>query len=77
MKKLEGIVVSDTMRKTRVVAVHREKKHRKYLKYYTVTTRLQAHDEREEYHTGDTVVIEEMRPLSRNKRWKIIGKTAA
>ncbi len=73
-RKIEGIVVSDKMLKTRVVAVSRLVKHPKYLKYYTVTTRFKAHDEKNEYHAGDKVVIQETRPLSKEKRWEIIGK---
>ncbi|MBI2623003.1 MAG: 30S ribosomal protein S17 [Candidatus Liptonbacteria bacterium] len=72
----EGIVVSDRMQKTRVVAISREKKHAKYLKYHTVTTRVKAHDEQNEYKTGDRVRIEETRPLSKDKRWRIIGVIA-
>jgi len=60
--------------KTRVVAVSRLKKHPKYLKYYTVTAKFKAHDENNEYKTGDKVTIEEMRPMSKEKRWRIIGK---
>ena len=73
-RKLKGTVVSDKMAKTRVVAVARLKKHPKYLKYYHVTMRFKAHDENNEYKTGDKVVIEEARPMSREKRWKITGK---
>jgi len=73
-RKIQGVVVSDRMTKTRVVAVSRLKKHAKYQKYYTVTTRFKAHDEKNEYKTGDKVTIEECRPLSRDKRWKIIGR---
>jgi small subunit ribosomal protein S17 len=73
-RNITGIVVSDKMQKTRVVAVSRLKKHPKYLKYYTVTTKFKAHDENNEYKTGETVVIEESRPLSREKRWTIIGR---
>ena len=74
IRKLTGIIVSDKMTKTRVVSISRTTRHPKYLKYYTVTTRFKAHDENNEYKTGDTVVIEETRPLSREKRWKITGK---
>lgn len=74
IKKLEGIVVSDKMQKTRVVAVSRLKRHKRYLKYYEVTTKFKAHDERNEYHTGDKVVIQMTRPLSKDKRWIIIAK---
>ena len=73
-RRIAGVVVSDKMQKTRVVAVDRLKKHPKYLKYYRVTARFKAHDENNEYKKGDKVVIEETRPLSREKRWKIVGK---
>jgi small subunit ribosomal protein S17 len=73
-RKIIGTVVSDKMMKTRVVAVQRLKKHPKYLKYYHVTTKFKAHDEKNEYKTGDKVTIEESRPLSREKRWTIINK---
>lgn len=73
-REIKGVVVSDKMQKTRVVAVSHEKKHPRYLKYYRVTERFKAHDENNEYHTGDKVVIRETRPLSKDKRWVIIGK---
>lgn len=73
-RSLRGVVISDKMMKTRVVAVERLKKHPKYLKYYRVRTKFKAHDELNEYKTGDHVIIEETRPLSREKRWKIVGK---
>ncbi len=74
IRKIKGVVVSDKMMKTRVVSVTRLKKHPKYLKYYHVTTKFKAHDENNEYKTGDKVTIEESRPLSKEKRWKIISK---
>lgn len=74
-RKLEGTVVSDKMLKTRVVEVERFKKHPKYQKYYRLTTRFKAHDEKNEYHVGDKVIIEETRPLSKDKRWRIVRKT--
>lgn len=73
-RKLEGTVVSDKMAKTRVVAVDRQRKHTRYHKYYKVTTRYKAHDEENQYHVGDKVVIQESRPISRDKRWTIEGK---
>ena len=73
MRRLQGIVVSDKMNKTRVVAVTRLKKHPRYLKYYKVTKRFKAHDENNEYKVGDKVIIEETRPLSKEKRWRIKG----
>lgn len=74
---LEGTVVSDKMNKTRVVAVHRKKQHPRYKKYYNVTTRFKAHDEKNEYKTGDKVMIKESRPISKDKRWRIISKAAS
>lgn len=73
-RKIVGIVVSDKMTKTRVVAVDRLKKHPKYQKYYRVTTKFKAHDENNEYKTGDKVTIEEARPMSKEKRWRIVNK---
>jgi small subunit ribosomal protein S17 len=73
-RKIAGVVVSDKMQKTRVVAVSRLKKHPKYLKYYHVTTRFKAHDEKNEYKKGDRVIMEESRPLSSGKRWTIIAR---
>ncbi len=73
-RRLQGIVVSDKMHKTRVVAVSRFKKHPRYKKYYKVTKRFKAHDEKNEYKVGDRIIIEEIRPMSKEKRWKIIEK---
>lgn len=73
-RQLQGIIVSDKMDKTRVVAVSRLKKHPRYKKYYKVTKRFKAHDEKNEYKVGDKVIIEEIRPLSRDKRWIINSK---
>ena len=74
MRKLHGIVVSDKMQKTAVVSVTHQRKHPKYLKYYKVTSRFKAHDENKEYKVGDKVIIEETRPMSKEKRWRIIQK---
>jgi len=73
-KKFQGIVVSDAMAKTRIVEVTRLTKHKRYHKYYKVTKRFPAHDEAGEYKKGDEVVIEEVRPISKTKRWKVTGK---
>ncbi len=73
-RKLKGKIVSDKMQKTRVVAVMRLKLHPKYLKYYKITQRFKAHDEKNEYKTGEEVIIEECRPLSKEKRWRIIER---
>lgn len=74
IRKRKGIVVSDKMQKTRVVAVAQVKLHPRYLKQYTVHARFKAHDENNEYKNGDTVIIEQTRPLSKEKRWKIVEK---
>lgn len=73
-RKFIGVVTSDKMNKTRVVAVDNLRKHPKYLKYYRVTTKFKVHDENNEYKTGDKVVIQETRPLSKEKRWTILSK---
>lgn len=73
-RTLTGTIVSDAMQKTRVIVVHRQKKHPKYLRYYQVSTKFKAHDENNEYKKGDVVTIAESRPLSKTKRWKIVGK---
>ncbi len=73
-RTLEGTVVSDKMDKTAVVAVERLKLHPKYRKYFRVTKKYKAHDENKEYHSGDKVAIQETRPLSKEKRWRVVGK---
>jgi len=73
-RRIQGFITSDKMDKTRVVSVSTLKKHPKYLKFYKVTTKFKAHDENNEYKTGDRVTIEETRPLSKGKRWTIIKK---
>ena len=75
MRKIKGTVVSDKMKKTRVVEVTRMKKNKRYFKYFRITKHFKAHDEKEEYKVGDEVVMEETRPISKTKRWKIISKT--
>ncbi|MCL4405148.1 MAG: 30S ribosomal protein S17 [Patescibacteria group bacterium] len=73
-RRLEGTVVSDKMSKTRVVEVVRSKFHPKYRKHYTVSSKFKAHDEKNVYKVGDHVLIEETRPISRDKYFRIIGK---
>ena len=72
--QLTGKVVSDKMAKTVVVSVDRLKEHPKYHKRYRVTKRYKAHDEKGEYKAGDVVMIEECRPISRDKCWKVVKK---
>ena len=74
--QLTGKVVSDKMAKTVVVLVERLKEHPKYHKRYRVSKKYKAHDEKGEYKSGDIVVIEECRPLSADKRFKVIKKIA-
>lgn len=73
-RKLKGIVVSDKMDKTIVLKIERLKKHPIYQKRYKVSKRYKAHDPKNEYKVGDEVVILETRPLSRGKRWEVLGK---
>jgi len=73
MRRLKGIITSDKMNKTRVVAVNQLKKHKRYLKYFKVTKKYKSHDEDNQYKEGDEVIIEETRPLSKQKRWRITG----
>ena len=71
-RRLIGRVASDKMQKTVVVEVVRFKRDPVYKKYVRVRKRYKAHDEKNEYKTGDRVEIEEHRPLSREKRWKVV-----
>lgn len=73
-RTLQGVVVSDKMDKTVVVKVDRLKWYKKYKKQYKVSKKYKAHNEKKEYKAGDKVVIQECRPLSKEKRWRIIGK---
>jgi small subunit ribosomal protein S17 len=67
-----GRVVSDKMDKTRVVVVESLKKHRIYKRTYKQTKRFHVHDEENLSHLGDLVRIEESRPMSRLKRWRLV-----
>jgi small subunit ribosomal protein S17 len=67
-----GRVASDKMQKTIVVAVESLKRHRIYKRTYRYTTKFKAHDERNEARIGDIVRIEETRPLSKDKRWRLV-----
>lgn len=70
-REREAIVVSDKMDKSRVVQIDERIAHPKYGKFQHRTTKYMAHDEKNESHVGDKVIIREFRPLSRNKRWII------
>ncbi len=71
-----GRVVSDKMDKTIVVSVERLSRHRLYKRVIRLTTKFKAHDERNEARIGDTVRIEESRPLSATKRWRLVEVVA-
>lgn len=71
-KERIGIVTSDKMQKSIVVAVERKVKHPKYGKFVKKTTKFVAHDENNDCHEGDTVKIMETRPLSKNKNWRLV-----
>ena len=74
---LQGTVVSDKNDKTVVVLVARRIRHPVYKKYITRTKRFAAHDPQNTYKVGDIVRIRECRPLSKSKRWEVIGAPAA
>ncbi len=71
-RERQGVVVSDAMDKTVVVKVSAVKPHAKYAKVIRTTDRLKAHDEENEARVGDTVLVRECRPLSRDKTWRLI-----
>ncbi|OHA63132.1 MAG: 30S ribosomal protein S17 [Candidatus Wildermuthbacteria bacterium RIFCSPHIGHO2_12_FULL_45_9] len=73
-RQLTGIVVSDKMQKTVVVQVETMKEHPKYLRRFRSHKKYKAHDEKGEYKAGDKVIIEETRPISKDKRWLVVGK---
>ena len=70
--EVQGVVVSDKMQKTCVVATERRVQHDVYGKMQKRTSKLVAHDENNEAKIGDTVVIAESRPLSKRKRWALV-----
>lgn len=73
-RQLKGTVVSNKMEKTVVVRVERIKEHPKYKRRYKVYKKYKAHDEKREFKIGDQVVIEESRPISKEKKWRVIRK---
>lgn len=75
-KHLTGVVVSNKMQKTVVVKVDRYVKHPKYQKYYTISKKYKAHDEENTYKIGDKVEIMETRPISKDKKFTVVGKVA-
>jgi small subunit ribosomal protein S17 len=71
-KTRQGVVVSDKADKTITVRIDLSRRHRKYQKIVSTRTTLHAHDESNDAHTGDKVIIRECRPLSRSKRWRLV-----
>ena len=71
-KERIGVVVSNKMEKSIVVAVERKEKHPMYGKFVKKTTKFVAHDEKNECSVGDTVRIMETRPLSKTKNWRLV-----
>ena len=76
-KTREGVVVSDKMTKTRVVRIERVFRHPRYQRVITRSKRLKAHDEQNASKVGDRLLIEETRPLSKEKRWRILQVLAS
>ncbi len=73
-RRINGTVVAQKMQKTLTVLVTRTVMHAKYHKRYMVSKKYLAHNEREDVKVGDAVVIEETRPLSSRKRWRVVAK---
>ena len=71
--KLTGVIVSNKMQKTVVVRVQKVKEHPKYKKIFNLHKKYKAHAD-QEYNVGDIVVIEECKPISKDKKWKVIKK---
>ncbi len=71
-KERVGVIVSDKMNKSIIVAVERKVKHPMYGKFVKKTSKFVAHDEKNECKIGDTVKIEETRPLSKTKNWRLV-----
>lgn len=75
-RKFVGVVVSDKMAKTIVVKVESVKVHPKYQKRYVVSQKYKVHDEANQFKTGDKVEFVECRPLSKDKRWRVLAPKA-
>jgi small subunit ribosomal protein S17 len=71
----QGIVVSDRADKTITVRIDTARRHRRYQKIVRTSRTLHAHDESNDAHVGDTVIVRESRPLSRSKRWRLVKVT--
>ena len=71
-RTLQGRVVSDKMDKSVTVLIERFEKHPLYGKYIRRSTKVHAHDEENQCNAGDTVLIEQCRPISKNKSWRLV-----
>ena len=71
-RRFMGVVVSDKMDKTLTVKVAQVKIQPKYNKRFTVSKKFKVHDEKNQYHAGDQVTFVECRPLSKDKRWRVL-----
>ncbi len=71
-RKFDGVVVSDKMDKTIVVKVSYVKAHPKYNKRYFVSKKYKVHDEKNKFKEGDKVIFMDCRPLSKDKRWRVL-----
>ncbi|MGB9680728.1 MAG: 30S ribosomal protein S17 [Minisyncoccia bacterium] len=74
-RRLKGVIVSAKMKNTAVVEVEHLKFHPKYKKYYRRHKKFKAHNPNNKFKEGEKVIIEQTRPLSKEKRWRIIKKT--
>ena len=72
IRKLKGEVTSDKMDKTIVVNVERTKIHPKYNKRYKTSKKYKVHDEKNQFKEGDSVVFRQCRPISKDKKWRVI-----
>lgn len=75
MRTKKGTVTSKAGDKSVVVTVHSYKMHPKYLKKYRVSKKFHAHDEANTVQVGDQITIAESRPMSKNKRWKVVSES--
>lgn len=73
-RELKGEVVSNKMDKTVVVKIDTKKRHPIYKKSYTTSKRYKAHDESNQYRISDSVIIRQIRPMSKDKKWEVIKK---
>ena len=72
-KRMKGLIVSDKAEKTAIVSITRFFKHKRYGKYVRVDKKYKAHNEENKYKLGDKVIIEECKPLSKDKHFKIVS----